>query len=78
MLSKTWHSAALFRHVSTRPQALDPDAPLCLGSARLTYPVPHCSTFVMLSWRRLFNQATSSCLCTSCQPMLCTCLSVAA
>jgi hypothetical protein len=28
----------------------------------MTYPVPHCSTLVMFSWRRLFSHATSSCL----------------
>lgn len=40
-----------------------------LSGADETYPVPHCSTLVMLSWRRLFNQATSSCLKKgSCQP----------
>jgi hypothetical protein len=32
------------------------------GGVVLTYPVPHCSILVMLSWRRLFNQARSSCL----------------
>lgn len=25
-----------------------------------TYPVPHCSTLVILSWRRLFSHARSS------------------
>ena len=30
-----------------------------------TYPVPHCSTLVMFSWRRLLSHATSSCLQTS-------------
>lgn len=28
----------------------------------LAYPVPHCSTLVMLSWSRLFIHANSSCL----------------
>lgn len=32
------------------------------------YPVPHCSTFVMLSWSRLFSHASSSCLLV-CQPV---------
>lgn len=27
-----------------------------------TYPVPHCSTLVMLSWRRLLSHEMSSCL----------------
>lgn len=37
-----------------------------------TYPVPHCSTLVMLSWRRLLSQPRSSCLdsvASSCQPL---------
>lgn len=32
------------------------------ASAKVTYPVPHCSTLVMFSCSRLLSHATSSCL----------------
>lgn len=30
--------------------------------AAVSYPVPHCSTFVILSWRSELSQCSSSCL----------------
>lgn len=43
-----------------------------------THPVPHCSTFVTLSWRRLLSHCTSSCLQGGCELALCLWWSVSA
>jgi hypothetical protein len=61
MLSYTWQRAALWWWVAW--SAWSPRLPVpTAGEGFGTYPVPHCSTLVMLSWRRLFSHCTSSCL----------------